>query len=466
MRDNKRYAALALGLGLGSTLVVLWLLTGPIHVALADVGVRYVALDGDDSKQCDTIADRCCTVQRAIDVADLLDEVRVATGIYTDAAGTVASINKTITLLGGWSADYTTRDSSAYPTTLDAQGNGRVVFISGSISPTVDGFFITGGNADSESIGAGRGGGIYSASASPVIQSNVITNNVAYEGTAPWGHGGGLYLANASASTVISGNQVLSNTASTTYYGLGGGMSLHTSAGRVVGNDIRHNYAGRGGGGVYLYDCYDMTFDGNRVVSNTATLSPTTSGNGGGFYLEYVSPLTLTNNVVAQNYANVGGGLYAYGSGSYYADGLLVNNTIVENNVGPGKEGLYATGDVTLTLSNNIIAGHTYGIHASTSAIVTATHTLFYENSSGDTGGAGSIASSHEITGSDPLFVGPAGWEYHILADSPAIDAGVTVVWLINDVDGDTRPQESGYDIGADEYALLSVYLPLVVRGY
>jgi hypothetical protein len=136
-------------------------------VARAANGNRYVAPDGDDGGQCDSVANRCRTVQRAIDVASAFDQIRVATGTYTDTAGTVAAIETTVVLLGGWDSGFTTRDPSAYPTALDAQRNGRVVYIDGAISPTVDGFTITGGNANSETIGVGRGGGICSRDASP-----------------------------------------------------------------------------------------------------------------------------------------------------------------------------------------------------------------------------------------------------------------------------------------------------------
>lgn len=458
-----RVVHLALAIGLGWLLLALWLVA--MVPAQADADIRYVAPDGDDSKLCDSIANRCRTVQRAIDAADPFDEIRVATGTYTDAAGTVAEINKTVTLLGGWDGGFTTRDPSIYPTTLDAQRNGRVVYISGNISPTIDGFVITGGNANDQ---GGAGGGILSLDASPVIRNNIITNNIADMGsTKPWGKGGGIYLSNASASAIISSNRVLSNTASTTYSGLGGGLCLSESAARVSGNEIINNTAGAGGAGIYLNDSDGVTFNGNQVISNTTTVSPTLSGKGGGFYIEFSSPFTLTNNVIAQNYANTaGGGLYVYGHGNEPSSGELVNNTIAQNNLGSGGEGVYLTSSSTLTLTNNIIVSHTYGIYNRGIGTATARYTLFYGNTN-DTGGHGVIDSTNAVIG-DPLFMNPAGWDYHLRTGSPCIDAGDPAgvpPAPSTDIDGDPRPMGARVDIGADEYRRYTIYLPIVMKS-
>jgi hypothetical protein len=46
------------------------------------------------------------------------------------------------------------------------------------------------------------------------------------------------------------------------------------------------------------------------------------------------------------------------------------------------------------------------------------------------------------------------------------VDAGLTVSWLTTDLEGNPRPQDGGYDIGAFEGVRWEVYLPLVLRNY
>jgi len=51
----------------------------------------------------------------------------------------------------------------------------------------------------------------------------------------------------------------------------------------------------------------------------------------------------------------------------------------------------------------------------------------------------------------NPQFVNPSNNDFHLQSDSPAIDAGVNV-GVYEDFDGNSRPQGSGYDIGAYEF--------------
>jgi hypothetical protein len=100
---------------------------------------------------------------------------------------------------------------------------------------------------------------------------------------------------------------------------------------------------------------------------------------------------------------------------------------------------------------------------------VTADHTVFYNNTSGDTGGSGTVVSANAING-DPHFVNPSSWDYRISATSAAVNQGTFDGAPSDDFQGDTRPYDCFIDIGADENVnsdlCLSVHLPLAVKRY
>jgi hypothetical protein len=70
------------------------------------------------------------------------------------------------------------------------------------------------------------------------------------------------------------------------------------------------------------------------------------------------------------------------------------------------------------------------------------------------------VSVQHQHAG-DPAFA-PDG--YHLTGSSAAINTGVDA-GVTTDIDGEGRPQGSGYDIGADEILLRMTYLPLVMRN-
>ena len=103
----------------------------------------------------------------------------------------------------------------------------------------------------------------------------------------------------------------------------------------------------------------------------------------------------------------------------------------------------------TLTGTNTIVGGHATGLSVTypASSTVTMDYTLWYNNTTDYSGGVG---HTNDRSG-DPAFVNPAAWDYHIGSGSAALDMGVNA-GVTDDIDGDARPQGSGYDIGADEY--------------
>jgi hypothetical protein len=51
------------------------------------------------------------------------------------------------------------------------------------------------------------------------------------------------------------------------------------------------------------------------------------------------------------------------------------------------------------------------------------------------------------------LFVNPGQDDYHLSVAGPAVDAGYPIALVPDDLEGTTRPQGGGHDIGADEAA-------------
>lgn len=438
----------------------------------------------------------------------------------------VVYINKSVIIQGGYTSAFSEPpDPAGNPTIVDAQGLGRAIVMSGSTPPTIAGLRITGGDASGLGGGVGghdAGGGVYVLAATATISNCMVYGNTA--STADWGYGGGVFAAPSLAITLtgntisnniastasgfedrgggggicvfsgqatLSGNTVQDNTASTGEQGYGGGIALGNGQFTVSGNIVRGNIAstaGVGYGGGILFEGGDVTFEandvqlnvastitdgfggglalradnatltGNAILGNTATLNPSALGQGGG--LQGEGTFTLTNNIVADNHANTqGSGLWIGGFVGSPSDGRLLHTTIADNR--GNVPGVHVDEYTTLAFTNTIIAGHAMvGIAAAAPSTVTLETTLWYGNGAW-TMGPGTVTSSSNVTG-DPAFRDSSGWDYHLAADSAAIDRGVDA-GVDTDIDSTSRPQGGGYDIGADEYT--GIYLPLVLRN-
>ncbi len=369
---------LVLVVALAATMALLFLLRGstPAH---AD-SPHHVASD------CTGVPAPChITIQAAVDAASPGDEIRVEQGHYTGVhlqggAMQVVYISKTVTIRGGYDNSFQQSFPMTQPTVVDAAGAGRVIYITGSsgnVSPTVEGLWITGGNASNALAANGRGGGIYSNVATPIIANNVISYNVAYTSTSSWGYGGGIYVLGTPGTAVISGNQVISNVASTSYSGEGGGIYLgDASSAQVINNVVLSNTvsitSGLGfGGGIALSGGNGAAVAGNRVEGNVAQGGPAArfGSGGGGIYCSGSNDATISDNVVRYNIASVPANGQGGGIGIESCDRLTVVGNMLQGNVGSagtttgggrgGGLGVYASRD--LTINANRVLSNTAG---------------------------------------------------------------------------------------------------------
>jgi parallel beta-helix repeat protein len=383
-------------------------------------------------------------VQAAVDAASPGDVVKVAgtcIGV-NERAGLRQQVylDKSLTLRGGYTTtNWITPDPEANPTTLDAMGAGRVIYITGETSPTIEGLCITGGDTTGLDGGLNgldgewdAGGGVYVITATATIRDNWIFGNTAGETTSL---GGGMYLEGSSST--VAGNTIFDNTAS-----FGGGLVAYFTSGTLSGNMVMSNTTTGGCGGICLWGGDDVI--GNVVVGNTA------GQNGGGMFLGSTGENKLFNNVVVDNYAGgSGSGLYIDGSSQLW-------HTTVANNSGGDGSGIYVTVGLSLTnvvFTNTILVQSGVGISVTGGNTITVNGILWSATPITISQALTATVEVHnQITG-DPLFDADG---YHLRIGSPAIDAGVSVA-LDRDVDDDPRPYNLGFDIGADEVPVILV---------
>jgi hypothetical protein len=516
----RRIFSLALCIALcAGTLAALSFLAG--KAARAQVTTRYVATSGMDSGDCTDPENPCRTVQQGVDVAGEGDVVKIATGVYTDVNNRAdllqtVYISKSVSLVGGYTmADWTAPDPQANPTTLDAEGRGRVVYITGDITVTIWGLRITGGDAEvtNKMFEAAHGAGLYVVSATLTLSnSQVIDNGFMGYGE---GCGGGLFLLRSDATLagntisrnwvseaafgsggglcaykgdiVLDGNTISDNTAAGTC-GSGGGLALRECQARLIENTISDNYAGgpygSDGGGVVADKC-DITLIGNTVSNNQARSQR--GSDGGGLYLSSGTATLVGNTIVGnvvQKYTMFGSG--ADGLDFWDCTASLINNVIAENGeiglrVGcplldlrhttlAGNSLRVAPGSL-VTMSNTIVVSATEGVYVNPGGTLRMEATLWGTGrwaNDADWGGSGTIITGTHNRWGDPVFVAPGIGDYHLGAGSAAIDWGIDA-GIGTDIDGEARPEGCGFDIGADEFftgvECRRVRLPLMLRS-
>lgn len=228
-----------------------------------------------------------CTLQTALAQAVDGDTIYAGAGIYRGTGDAVLTLDKSVTLLGGWNGGPMNPGIVRWPETMwsviDGESQRRGIYVDGPYSITIDGFVVNTCQSPAVVHNGGAGVGIYGG-ANVTLRRVVVRDNT--NTTAGWG--GGVYAE--SASVRIEHSAIISNTTQDS----GGGLAVRLGGARatVVDTFIAWNSAGVSGHGVRLSDATG-TFVNTTIVSGTGSLPD-------GLYATN-SPVTLTNNVVVSN---------------------------------------------------------------------------------------------------------------------------------------------------------------------
>ncbi len=263
-----------------------------------------------------TALDPFCSLQDAVTLAVSGDTVLVRPCVYNENVGWV---DKAITVRSDADGDPNTIDPDPVNTILDGGLANTVVSMVNDQGSVLEGFTIRRGGPPA---GTSAAGGIY-VSGSPTIRGNRIILNV--------GFAGGIFCDRGSAP--------------------------HIDQNIIVANFANSQVATTLGGGIQCIDA-DPLIE-NNVISNNRAVG--TFGLGGGVYSSHQVPTPgpfLRNNVIGENVAADGGGIWSQGS-------ITIEDCVIENNVagtlGAGGGMLLEAFGADVRLSRNRVQGNTAG---------------------------------------------------------------------------------------------------------
>ena len=202
---------------------------------------------------------------------------------------------------------------------------------------------------------------------------------------------------------------------------LGGGIYSESNSYVTISNNIIKENILEGvgfisgvGAGIWIYNGSYVIIENNLIVDNAALSE--CRGYGGGIAISSLVGITVRNNTLVNNTADVGGGILVDKVGDL---GGPIVNCIVWDSKTPWGDG-----------------DDLYGVNA------------IYSNIMDGDQGEGNISE-------DPLFVDPCNGDYHLLPDSPCIDAGDPCYIAESgetDLDGKPRVIGGRIDMGAYEF--------------
>ncbi len=470
----------------GTTVLIVFLLVSGILGAFAAIHAgdaqaditRYVKVGGDGDGTSWLTASG--TPQNMIDEVEATGGgmVCVASGAYTPTftnGGTSPRhlsfrMRNNVGIYGGFpntgSPTWADRNWKTYQTVLSGEiGNPgtisnncyHVFYNSGTLNATaiIDGFTITGGNANGASPHNAGGGMFNYASTSPSITNCIFDGN-----NAKW-MGGGMFNGEG-ASPIVTGCIFTNNLSGSSGGGMqnlfnnsslnncvfehnqaiyGAGIANIMASPLIDGCTFSNQIASQFGGAINIVGAGSSTFGIVDCIfeNNVATC-------GGAIAVEDASPV-LVNSTFMNNSAFYGGGVYNRG---YWSECLTVitNCTFYDNMSGwaiYNRAYLPSGGSCLPQITNCVVWENTGSGIENSSASPSVTYCAIQ----GGYEGVGNISGT-------PMFVNPGSGDFHLQDGSPCIDSGSNAAILstniTSDFDGNARIIGGTVDMGADEF--------------
>lgn len=324
-----------------------------------------------------------------------------------------------------------------------------------------------------DNVAQGNGGAVWNharsggSSVFNTDSSNFVGNSAA-GGGALFQYPGGGFVGGTVSNTSFENNSASGSGGAVCVYGEFAGSNGLTE---IVASDFTGNTALEGGAVAHLVlrsAQSTLALRRVKIAENVGT------GRGGAVFvstngLNQVVPASatteITNGLIWNNIAPNGPGGAIFQTNASTAAALFTGRQLtVYGNAANGQGAAVfnnASGtSATINVYNSIFGENTSLLPSNKpfwNGSATASMNIYHSDlelatCAANAAGPGTITcNAGTIFAENPLFVNPGANDFHLVAGSPAIDAGLAIL-VTEDLDGNVRPQGNAFDMGAYEY--------------